>query len=122
MEDRKLSNEWGDLQEADKVPAKGAGATAERVERDKERQRRRFPSEDKRVGRKVSPTLSAKLIRRLKAICKEQGYIDKSGDGRIASSVIEDLLWYAVGAYDRGELETEEVVVTQVQRRLRAKD
>ena len=117
-DDRRLSGEWDDLQEADQVPDKGKGATAERAERDETREKPRYPSEDERVGRKISPTLSRSLIRRLRAICKAEGHIGPDGDGRIASVVVEDLLWAAVEAYERGEFEQEEEVVV-VRQRLR---
>jgi hypothetical protein len=118
-----LSEEWEDLEEAGEVPPEGAGETAKRAERDKKREesggRRRMPSEDDRVGRKISPTLSGRLVARLRAICKAAGHIDKDGKGQIASSVIEDLLWIAVEAYDRGELEAVEEVVEVRRTRLR---
>lgn len=110
-EERQLSEDWGDLREVGAVPDRGKGRTAEQVERDKQRARRRYPSEDKRAGRKISPTLSRTLVNRLRAICKAQGYVGPGGEGIIASSVIEDLLWAAVEAYDRGDLGQEEQVV-----------
>ncbi len=113
-----LSDEWSDLQQQGKVPEKGKGTTANYAERDKERKRKRMPTENRRKGRKVSPTLSHKLIQRLQAICKAEGHIDPDGEGIIASSVIEDLLWAAVEAYDRGEFEEVKEVV-QVRQRLR---
>ena len=119
-EDRKLSRDWADLQEEDRVPDRGAGITAERIERDKERATPRYPSEDRRIGRKISPTLSRDLVSRLRTICKAEGHVDQDGEGVIASSVIEDLLWAAVEAYERGEFaEVEEVV--EVRRRLKRK-
>lgn len=122
-EERHLGPEWEKLVDEGKVPDKGAGATAERAERDKKREesggRRRMPTEDRRMGRKISPTLSRGLVRRLQAICKAEGYVDKDGKGQIASSVIEDLLWIAVEAYDRGELEAVEEVVEVRRTRLR---
>lgn len=121
-DDRRLSEEWGDLREAGEVPDKGKGATAERAERDKEREKPRYPSEDRRVGLKISPTLPRAMIHRLRAICKAEGYVGPDGEGQIASPVIEDLLQCAIETYERGELETEEVVITTVQRRLRPKD
>jgi hypothetical protein len=117
-DDRRLSNEWADLQRVGRVPEKGEGETAKRTSRDEQRQRKRMPTEDRRVGRKIAPTLSRDLVNRLRSICKAEGYIDSEGEGIIASPVIEDLLWAAVEAYDRGEFEREEVVV-EVQRRLR---
>ena len=117
-DERRLSGQWGDLAGAGAVPTKGKGTTAERAERDEKRKRKRMPTEDKRRGCKITPTLSLKLVNRLRTICKEQGHINKSGDGIITSTVIEDLLWAAVEAYERGEFETEEEVV-EVRRRLR---
>ena len=117
-DDRRLSDEWSDLQEAGEVPDRGAGATAERTERDKKRKRKRMPAEDHRQGRKVTPTLSPDLVRRLRAVCKAEGYVGSDGDGVIASSVIEDLLTAAVEAYERGEFEEVEEVMG-VRRRLK---
>jgi len=117
-DDRQLSEDWRALQEAGEVPEVGKGETAERAKRDEARKRKRMPSE---AGRqKIAPTLSPKLIRRLRAICKAQGHIGKDGEGIIASSVIEDLLAAAVEAYERGEFDLVEEVV-EVQQRLRRK-
>jgi len=45
------------------------------------------------------------LVSRLREIGKAAGYVDpETGQGKIASPIIEDLLWHAVGAYDAGEL------------------
>jgi len=116
--DRQMSAKWQGLLAAGEVPEEGKGATAERAERDRARKRKRMPAEDRR--QKIAPTLSPKLIRRLRVICKTQGHIGKDGEGIIASPVIEDLLWAAVEAYDRGEFaQVEEVVETR--RRLRRK-
>ena len=120
MSERQLSEEWADLQEEGEIREGGVGRTAERAARDKVRKRPRMPAEDRRVGRKIAPTLSAALVQRLRTICRKEGYINKDGDGVIASPVIEDLLWVGVEAYDRGELVSEEVV-TVIQRRLRRK-
>lgn len=120
MSDRQLSEEWADLQEEGQLSEHGVGRTAERAAKDRVRRRPRMPAEDRRVGRKIAPTLSAPLVQRLRNICKKEGYVGKDGDGVIASPVIEDLLWVGVEAYDRGELVSEEVV-TVIQRRLRRK-
>lgn len=120
MSDRQLSEEWADLQEGGEIREHGVGRTAERAARDEMRKRPRMPTEDRRVGRKIAPTLSAALVQRLRHICRKEGYITKDGEGVIASPVIEDLLWVGVEAYDRGELVSEEVV-TVIQRRLRRK-
>lgn len=116
--DRRLSGEWGDLQDAGQVPNRGKGTTAKQAERDRGRKRRRMPTEDRRRGRKISPTLSSKLIHRLRAICRTEGYVGQDGEGLVASPVIEDLLWAAVEAYERGELEPQEEIV-MVRQRLR---
>ena len=115
--DRRLSGQWNDLTQVDAVPAQGKGTTAERAERDKKRERKRMPTEDRRT--QIGPTLPPRLIRKLRRICKLEGYVGKNGDGIIASPIIADLLWFAVEAYERGELEAEKVEIVQVQRRLR---
>lgn len=117
-DERRLSGEWTDLQEAGQVPEKGKGATVDRVERDKKRRRRRYPSEDVRTGRKISPTLSRALVERLREICKAEGFTGRDGEGTIASVVIEDLLWAAVEAYEQGAFEQIEEVV-EIRQRLR---
>jgi len=116
-DDRRLSGQWNDLTQAGAVPAQGKGTTAERAERDKDRRRKRMPTEDRR--HKITPTLPPKLIQKLQTICKAEGYVGKNGSGLIASSIIADLLWFAVEAYERGELEAEKVEIVQVQKRLR---
>ncbi len=121
MSNRYLSDEWRNLEDAGAVPSAGSGTTATRAARDAERVRRRMPSEDRRVGRKITPTLSRKLVQRLRSICKAEGYVGPDGEGIIASPVIEDLLWIGVEAYERGEVVAEEVEITTVQRRLRSK-
>ena len=120
MSDRQLSEEWADLKEKGRIHEQGVGRTAEREARNQTRKRPRMPTEDRRAGRKIAPTLSAKLVQRLRTICKKEGYISKDGKGVIASPVIEDLLWVGVEAYERGELVSEEVV-TVIERRLRRK-
>ena len=113
-----LSATWEDLRQAGKVPDKGEGATAERAERDKKRQRQRMPTEDRRQGQKISPTLPVELIERLREICKTEGYTGQDDEGIVASPVIEDLLRFAVEAYEEGRLAPVEEVV-EVRRRLR---
>jgi len=115
-DERRLSNEWDDLAGEGAVPDRGVGTTAERAERDKKRRRKRYPSEDRRT--RIGPTLSARLIRKLRTICRAEGYVGEDGEGVIASPVIEDLLWAAVEAYERGEFEKVEEVVA-VRRRLK---
>ena len=119
-EGRRLSGVWSDLRDGGRVPERGAGETARRAERDEKRKRKRMPAEDRRVGRKIAPTLSGALVQRLKAICKEEGYVDPDGNGVIASPMIEDLLWAAVESYDGGEFDREEEAVV-VRKRLRRK-
>ena len=121
MNNRRLSNQWKDLKKQGQVPEKGKGTSADRAEKDENRKKSRYPSEDSRVGRKITPTLSTQLVQRLRTICKQEGYAGKNGNGSIVSSVIEDLLWVGVEAYDRGELESEEEQVIQVRKRLRQK-
>ncbi len=118
MDDRRLSTEWSDLRGAGQVPDKGKGTTAEEIERDGKRERKRYPTERRRVGRKISPTLSSELVQRLRDICKAMGYIGDDGEGQITSSVIEDLLWVGVDAYGKGELEAVEEEVVEIRKRL----
>jgi hypothetical protein len=120
MSERQLSEEWADLQEEGKIRGEGVGKTAERAARNQSRKRPRMPTEDRRVGRKIAPTLSAALVQKLRNIGKKEGYIGRDGEGIIASPVIEDLLWVGVEAYEKGELVSEEVV-TVIERRLRRK-
>ena len=110
MDERKLSADWADLQDADRVPERGKGTTADRIERDKTRKRKRYPTEDRRAGRVIGPTLPAELVDRLREICKAAGYTRRDGTGKIASVLVEDLLRFAVDAYDRGELQRVEAV------------
>ena len=119
MGERRLSDEWVDLAQKGEVPAQGKVTTAERIERDRERKRKRMPTEDKRQGRKIGPTLSAELVRRLRQICKSEGYINGGGKVVIVSSVIEVLLWAAVEAYERGEFE--EIEVARAEKRVQRK-
>lgn len=120
MSERQLSEEWADLQKEGQVPAEGVGKTAERQARDQSRKRPRMPTEDRRIGRKIAPTLSATLVQKLRNIAKKEGYVGRDGEGIIASPVVEDLLWVGVEAYEKGELVSEEVV-TVIERRLRRK-
>lgn len=92
--DRKLSADWAGLK--GQVPERGKGTTADRIERDKTRKRKRYPTEDRRVGKVIGPTLSLELVERLREICKEAGYTRRDGTGQIASLVIEDLLWIGI--------------------------
>lgn len=119
-EGRRLSGVWADLRDAGQVPEQGTGATAKRLEQDGRRKRKRMPTEDRRVGRKIAPTLSTALVQRLRGICREEGYVDPDGNGIIASPMIEDLLWAAVESYDGGEFDREEEAVV-VRKRLRRK-
>ena len=119
MTERHLSDEWKDLEAMDAVPSVGSGTTAVRAARNAQRVRRRMPSEDRRIERKITPTLSRKLVQRLRTICKAEGYVNSEGKGIIASPVIEDLLWAGIEAYEQGELVAEDVEIKTVQRRLR---
>ena len=67
--------------------------------------RKVYPSEKRRRGRVIGPTLSAELIDRLREVCAAAGYVNTEGDPVIASAVIEVLLSYAVEAHDAGDLE-----------------
>ena len=75
MSERQLSEEWADLQEEGRIPAEGTGRTAKRQARDLVRKRPRMPTEDRRVGRKIAPTLSAALVQKLRTIAKKEGYV-----------------------------------------------
>ena len=110
---RRMSEKWNRLEEDGQVPETGEGQTAERAEQDKKRKRRRMPSEDRRMGRKISPTLSRELVQRLREICKAEGYVGDDGEGVIASEVIEVLLRAGVRAYESGLIKR----VTVVERR-----
>ena len=98
------------------MPDKGKGTTAERAEQAKTRENPRYDSEDRRVLRKITPTLPLELVERLRAICKAEGYTNPDGSGQIASPVVEDLLRVGIEAYERGELQRVEVV--QIRHRL----
>lgn len=115
---RQIGSDWDDLVAAGSVPDAGAGRTAEKEKRSAGRAAPVTPSEERRIGRKISPTLSRELITKLQHICKREGYVNSQGVGMIASSVIEDLLWAGIEAYERGDLVAEEVV-TGTARRLR---
>ncbi len=120
-DDRRLSDAFADLQREGQAPTVGKGTTAERVERDKTRKRPRYPSEDRRVGRRISPTLSRELVDRLREICKAEGYTGDDGQGVIASAVVEGLLRWAIRSYERGGFEWREETETIAHQRLRSK-
>jgi hypothetical protein len=73
-----------------------------------------MPTEIRRRGRKISPTLSEELVSEMREICRELGFTDDEGNGIIASNVIEGFLRHAVEAYRQGELEVveEQVIKT----------
>ena len=110
MVGNRMSGKWNDLNDEVKVAGQGKGRTADNAERDKSRRRPRMASEDRRVRRKITPTLSLDLIQQLREICKEEGYVGKDGEGTIASPVIEGLLSAAVQAYNAGLIKKVEVV------------
>jgi len=94
----RLSDTWGQLERAGQAP-ESEGRTAEETRRNQERQRPIRPSERRRRQRRISLTVQAELVDALRAICKEHGHIGDDGQGQIASAVIQELLWLAVGAY-----------------------
>lgn len=118
MTGREIGKDWDGLDEHEQEPRKGSGQTAKRVQRDIRRVHPVSKSEERRRGRKISPTLSSELIRKLQTIGKQEGWINSDGEGMIASPLIEDLLWVGVEAYEAGEL-TGVDEVALVERRLR---
>ena len=63
------------------------------------------PDESARISSRQRALWSADLLDRLREIGKAAGYVDpETGQGQIASPIVEDLLWHAVGAYDAGKL------------------
>lgn len=110
---RRLNEKWEELVTEGHVPEEGEGRTAEISKRNRERGRRRMPSEDRRVGRKITPTLSPELVQRLRDICRAEGHVGSDGEGVIASPVIENLLRAAVDAYEAGLIRRVEVVETR---------
>lgn len=100
-EQSRLSEEWDILSQGGEAPERD-GRSVEEEERDKSRKRRRMPTEGRRAGRKISPTLSLELIAELKAHCQELGYVNDAGEGIIASPVVEQLLKVALEALRRG--------------------
>lgn len=104
--DRRLSQEWDDLQVLGKVPEVGEGTTAVQAERDEHRKRPRRPTEDRRAPRKFTITCTtSELPDRLRALCYELGYTNRKGEPMIASTIIEDLLEVAMALYETGSLE-----------------
>lgn len=118
MTAREIGKDWEGLEEQEQVPSKGSGQTAERVQRDVRRVHPVTKSEERRRGRKISPTLSSELVRKLQAIGKQEGWVNSDGEGMIASPLIEDLLWIGVEAYEAGELVGVDEVAL-IERRLR---
>ena len=119
MDERRLSSEWNDLRAAGRVPEQGNGRTVEQLERDSSRKRRRYPSEERRVGRKITPTLTRKLVERLHLICAVEGHVNPQGEPQINSGIVEDLLWAGIRAYETGRLEAVEENIVQKRKRLR---
>lgn len=66
--------------------------------------RKQYPSEIRRNAGRIGATVDTDLVDRLRDICKAAGYENPDGSGQLASPVIEDLLRYAVGAFDAGDL------------------
>lgn len=109
----RLGEAWQDLEYHGEAPAL-AGRTAQEVARDRTRKRPLSPSERRRRGRKISPTLPADLAEELRSICAELGHVDESGQGVIASDVVSWFLRLAAEAYRAGLIEQVETdVVTK---------
>jgi hypothetical protein len=105
-DDRRLSQEWNDLQVLGKVPEAGEGTTAVQAERDEHRKRPRRPTEDRRAPRKFTITCTTEeLPDRLRALCRELGYANRKGEPVIASTIVEDLLEAAMALYEADSLE-----------------
>ena len=119
MGERRLSSEWNDLRSAGRVPEQGSGRTVEQIARDAGRTRRRYPSEERRVGRKITPTLTRELVQRLQLICAVEGHVNHHGEPQINSGIVEDLLWAGIHAYETGGLEAVEENIVQKRKRLR---
>lgn len=112
----RLSEEWRRLVEQGEAPG-FAGRTAEEMERNTRRRRPIMPTERRRRKRRLSLTVSEELVAELRRICREYGYAGDDGEGMIASPILEELLWLAVGAYRDGMIERyQEQVVTTVER------
>lgn len=92
------------------------------AEHAKERKRPVMPSEVRRRGRKISPTLPVDLIDDLRDISQALGYVDDAGEGVISSAVIVQLLRLAVEAYKSGQVEQYEERVSVAQRGLKWKE
>lgn len=113
-----FSAEWATLQEEGEAPElKGRSAKQDR--RDKQRKRPMMPTEKRRRGRKITPTLSADLVEELRQICQELGHVNNEGEGVIASAVVEQFLQLAVEAYRQGRIEPYEEQVVETETRMR---
>jgi hypothetical protein len=109
----RLGEAWQDLEYHGEAPAL-TGRMAQEAARDKIRKRPMSPSERRRRGRKISPTLPEDLTQELRDICKELGHVDEAGNGVIDSGVVTWFLRLAVEAYRAGLLEQVETdVVTK---------
>ena len=70
------------------------------------RKRAKYASEERRKAGRIGVTLDPDLVDRLRDICKAAGYARaEDGSGELASPIVEDLLRYAVNAYDAGAFE-----------------
>lgn len=59
----------------------------------------------RRKVRRLGATIDPELLERLRDMGKALGYVDpNTGKGQLASPIVEDLLRYAVSAYDAGDL------------------
>jgi hypothetical protein len=103
----RLGEEWDILEESGEAPQL-AGRSVEEAERDKERTRKLMPSEIRRRGRKITPTLSAELADEVRDLCAELGYTNDEGEGVVASPVIEKMLRFVVDGYREGKIELTE--------------
>ena len=109
---------WAQLQQEGEAPQL-KGRSAEQDQRDKGRKRRMMPTEKRRRGRKITPTLSAGLVEELRQICQKLGYVNDKGEGVIASSIVEQFLHLAVEAYHQGKIELYEEQIVETETRLR---
>ena len=80
------------------------------------------PSERRRRGRKISPTLPADLVEELRSICKELGHVNDEGGGVIDSGVVAWFLRLAIEAYRSGLIEQVETAVVTKAHEMRWKD
>ena len=114
----RLSEEWDELLENGEAPEL-KGRSAAQDQRDRQRVHgKQLPTEKRRKRRRLSLTLSEDLIKTLRQICAECGYVAKDGQGQIASPVIELILDAAIKAYLEGrlkiELQTKQIIVEEL--------